>query len=154
MPLAIQDKEIDMSEQIEAFREKPQGRLKGMDARLQQLKTSAKESTEKADQVLHAQAARLRAGIDAGRASVEAAKTRMKDWAGSKKASLDQKVARWKADREEAHLKHRAEEAEEYASDALTVAVVAVDEAHEAAIEAVLARADADAAGAQIKRSA
>lgn len=134
-----------MSKHIEAFREKLYKRLNDVDAHIQELKASAKVGTEKADQVLNAQAARLRAGIDAGRASVEAAETRMKVWAGAKKASLDQKVDHWKADREAEQLKRRADEAEEYASDALTVAVAAIDEAQ---------RIDADAAGAPVKRFA
>jgi hypothetical protein len=79
----------------------------------------------------------------------------MKTWVGGKKASLDQQVAQWKADRKEEYLKRRANDAEDYASDAFTVAAAAVDDAHEAAIEAILARADADAAAAgSLKRSA
>jgi chromosome segregation ATPase len=144
-----------MSKQIDTFCENLRGKLNEMDARLQQLKTSAKAGSEKADQALQAQAKSLRTSIDAGRNSVETAKTRMKAWAGGKKASLDQKVASWKAERNQAHLKRRADDAEAYASDAFAVAAAAVDEAHEAAIDAVLARGDADAAeAASVKQSA
>jgi hypothetical protein len=149
----FQDKEFDMSQQIDAFCEKLRGKLNEVDARLQQLKASAKAGSEKAKQDLHAQAERLGASIDAGRASIEAAKTRMKDWVGGKKATFDQQVAQWKSDRKEEQLKRRADAAEGYASDAFAVAVDAVDEANKAAIEAVLARGDADAASS-VKRSA
>ena len=87
---------------------------------------------------------KLRASLDADRASIEAAKTRMKDWAAGKKATFDEKVARWKAQCKQEQLKRRAEAAEEYASDAFDVAVAAVDDASEAAIEAIIARGDAD----------
>ena len=68
----------------------------------------------------------------------------MKDWAAGKKATFDEKVARWKAQCKQEQLKRRAEAAEEYASDAFDVAVAAVDDASEAAIEAIIARGDAD----------
>ena len=45
-----------------------------MDYRLQQLKASAKAGSEKARQDLHSQAEKLRANLDADRASIEAAK--------------------------------------------------------------------------------
>ena len=133
-----------MSQQIDSFCEKLRGRLNEMDNRLQQLKASAKAGSEKARQDLHSQAEKLRASLDADRASIEAAKIRMKDWAAGKKATFDEKVAQWKAQRKQEQLKSRAEAAEEYASDAFDVAVAAVDDAYEAAIEAIIARADAD----------
>ena len=141
-----------MSKQIDAFCDNLRGKLNEMDARLQQLKASAKTGSDKAKQDLRAQAQSLQTNIDSGRASIEAANTRMKTWIGGKKASLDQQVAQWKADGKEAFLKGRADAAEEYASDAFVVAVAAADMANEAAIEAVLARGDADAAS--VKRSA
>ena len=62
-----------------------------MDYRLQQLKASAKAGSEKARQNLHSQAEKLRANLDADRASIEAAKIRMKDWAAGKKGNLRRK---------------------------------------------------------------
>jgi len=113
-----------------------------MDYRLQQLKASAKAGSEKARQNLHSQAEKLRANLDADRASIEAAKIRMKDWAAGKKATFDE--TQWKAQRKQEQLKRRAEAADEYASDAVAVAVAAVDDAYEAAIEAIIARGNAD----------
>ena len=133
-----------MSQQIDSFCEKLRGKLNEMDDRLQQLKASAKADSEKARQDLHSQAEKLQASLDADRASIEAAKIRMKDWAAGKKAIFDEKVAQWKAQRKQEQLKRRAEAAEEYASDAFDVAVAAVDDAYEAAIEAIIARGDAD----------
>jgi len=133
-----------MSQQIDSFCEKLRGKLDEMDDRLPQLKASAKAGSEKARQDLHSQAEKLRANLDADRASIEAAKIRMKDWAAGKKATFDEKVAQWKAQRKQEQLKRRAEAADEYASDAVAVAVAAVDDAYEAAIEAIIARGDAD----------
>jgi uncharacterized coiled-coil DUF342 family protein len=139
-----------MSKQIDASCDNLRDKLNEMDARLQQLKASAKVASDKAKQDLRAQAESLRTGIDSDRASIEEAKTRMTTWIAGKKASLDQQVAQLKAEGKEAFLKDRADAAEAYASDAFAVAVAAADEATEAAIEAVLARADA----ASVKRSA
>ena len=133
-----------MSQQIDSFCEELRGKLSEMDYRLQQLKASAKAGSEKARQDLHLQAEKLRANLDADRASIEAAKSRMKDWAAGKKATFDEKVVQWKAQRKQEQLKRRAEAAEGYASDAFAVAVAAVDNAYEAAIEATIARGDAD----------
>ena len=133
-----------MSQQIDSFCEKLRGKLNEMDDHLQQLKASAKAGSEKARQDLHLQAEKLRANLDADRASIEAAKIRMKDWAAGKKATFDEKVAQWKAQRKQEQLKRRAEAADEYASDAVAVAVAAVDDAYEAAIEAIIARGNAD----------
>ena len=133
-----------MSQQIDSFCEKLRGKLNEMDDRLQQLKASAKADSEKARQDLHSKAEKLQASLDADRASIEAAKTRMKDWAAGKKATFDEKVVQWKAQRKQEQLKRRAEAAEEYASDAFDVAVAAVDDAYEAALEAIIARGDAD----------
>jgi len=133
-----------MSQQIDSFCEELRGKLSEMDYRLQQLKASAKAGSEKARQDLHLQAEKLRANLDADRASIEAAKSRMKDWAAGKKATFDEKVVQWKAQRKQEQLKRRAEVAEGYASDAFAVAVAAVDNAYEAAIEATIARGDAD----------
>ena len=129
-----------MSQQIDSFCEKLRGKLSEMDDRLQR-KASAKADSE---QDLHSQAEKLQASLDADRASIEAAKTRMKDWAAGKKATFDEKVVQWKAQRTQEQLKRRADAAEGYASDAFAVAVAAVDEAYEAAIEAIIARGDAD----------
>jgi len=142
-----------MSQQIDSFCEKLRGKLDEMDDRLQQLKASAKAGSEKARQDLHSQAEKLRANLDADRASIEAAKIRMKDWAAGKKATFDEKVAQWKAQRKQEQLKRRAEAADEYASDAVAVAVAAVDDAYEAAIEAIIARGNADEVS-QVKLSA
>lgn len=141
-----------MSKQIDAFCDNLRSKLNEMDVRLQQLKASAKTGSDKAKQDLRTQAKSLQASINSGRASIEAANTRMKTWIGGKKASLDQQVVQWKADGKEAFLKSRADAAEEYASDAFAVAVAAANIANEAAIEAVLARGDADTAS--VKRSA
>ena len=96
-----------MSQQIDSFCEKLRGKLDEMDDRLQQLKASAKAGSEKARQDLHSQAEKLRANLDADRASIEAAKTRMKDWAAGKKATFDEKVVQWKAQRTQEQLKRR-----------------------------------------------
>jgi hypothetical protein len=135
---------MDMTKQIDSFREKLRGKLKEMDDRLRELKAGAKANLEEGRRDLDSQAQSLRASLDTDRASIEAAKTRMKDWAAVKKVTFDENVAQWKAQRKQEQLKRRAEATEQYASDAFAVAVAAVDNAYEAAIEAIIASGDAD----------
>jgi len=137
-------KEIEMSQQIDSFCEKLREKLNEMDDRLQKMKASAKANSKKTRQDLRSQVEKLQASLNADRTSIEAAKTRMKDWAEGKKATFEEKVAQWKDQRKQAQLNHRAEAAEEYASDAFVVAVAAVDDAYAATIDAIIARGDAD----------
>ncbi len=69
----------------------------------------------------------------------------MKAWAQQKKTMTADKIAEWKAQWQVKKLNDRADDAESYAVATMQVAAAAVDEAETAAIEAVIARIDADA---------
>jgi hypothetical protein len=84
--------------------------------------------------------------IEQDRAKVSAAEGEMKDWAENRKVATVDKVAEWKAKRETSKLQNRADKAAQYAAAAADVALSAVDEAEQAALEAWLARQDANAA--------
>jgi hypothetical protein len=70
----------------------------------------------------------------------------VKKWVDDFKAASNEKIAEWKDKREKAKLQSRAENAERYAVAAAVVALAAVDEAEQAALEAWLPRKDADTA--------
>jgi hypothetical protein len=59
-----------------------------------------------------------------------------------------EKIAAWKAQRDVKKLAAHADSAEDYAVASMQLAATAVDEAGRAAVEAVVARMDADAAQA------
>lgn len=69
----------------------------------------------------------------------------MKDWAQQKKTNTSEKITEWRSQRQVKTLTDRADGAETYADAAIEVAIAAVDEAERAAVEAIVARMDADA---------
>ena len=74
------------------------------------------------------------------------ARADIKKWLDDRKAATNEKVAEWKTKHEQTKLQNRAELAESYAEAAAVVASSAVDDAEQAALEAWLARKDADSA--------
>jgi len=96
------------------------------------------------DLAVHNHLERVRKRVEQGRAKVAAAQTEIKNWADEKKAVTGDKIADWKEKREADKLQIRADKAERAAAAASVVAIAAFDEAEEAALEAWLARYDAD----------
>jgi hypothetical protein len=82
------------------------------------------------------------------RTKLETAQADVKKWVDDFKAASNEKIAEWKDKREKAKLQSRAENAERYAVAAAVIALAAVDEAEQAALETWLARKDADTADA------
>jgi hypothetical protein len=78
----------------------------------------------------------------------------VKAWAQGKKAVTGDKIAEWKAGLQVKKLTARADDAESYAVAEMEIAAAAVDEAERAAIEAVVARIDADAVQAPAAKKA
>lgn len=86
--------------------------------------------------------------IEQERVKVAAAQNDMKKWMEERRSATTEKVAEWKAKFEKAKLQSYAESAERYAAGAAIVASAAVDQAQEAALEAWLARREAETAQA------
>ena len=84
--------------------------------------------------------------IEQDRTKLETAQADVKKWVDEFKLASNEKIAEWKAKREKTKLQSRAENAERYAVAAAIIALAAVDEAEQAALEAWLARKDADIA--------
>lgn len=80
------------------------------------------------------------------RTKLETAQADVKKWVDDFKLASNEKIAEWKAKREKAKLRSRAENAERYAVAAAFVALAAVDAAEQAALEAWLAGKDAETA--------
>lgn len=69
-------------------------------------------------------------------------------WLKDRKAQTEEQVSSWRQRRELKHLEKRADRAEEYAVNALVVAMLDADEAEIAVLDALDARLDADLATA------
>ena len=135
-----------MNVKIDSFCKELRTKLDGVDKRIKDLNASAKNATEKAKIEARAQLAALENRTKDQRAKLQAAEAKTKAWIEEKKQATSEKLAAWKAQHEVNKLTAHANGAEDYAVASMQLAAGAVDEAERAAVEAVVARMDADAA--------
>ena len=121
-------------------------KLHGIDRRLEALKGNAMALSEKSQDVIEGQLERIEQRIYDSRVSVEAANARVTTWLQGKKAGFDANRAAWKQGRDFHRLNSRADDAEAYAVAVFDLAAAAGEEAAQAALQAMLARNDANLA--------
>jgi len=90
----------------------------------------------------------VRARLDQQKARAQELRTKIASWKNEKQQHTADAIASWKQRQEIDKLQRRAERAEEYAADMVTVAANDFEEAEQAVYEAVAARMEADQAGA------
>jgi hypothetical protein len=138
-----------MSQRIDQFCENLRQKLTMTDSGLEGLKNKIGTKAGHVEQDVQNHLDRVHTRIEQGRAKLTTAQADMKSWAEERKAITSAKIAEWKAKRDLDKLRRRADSAERYAAAAIDVVVAVIDEAEQAALEAWLAREDADtAAGA------
>jgi light-regulated signal transduction histidine kinase (bacteriophytochrome) len=135
-----------MSERIDQFCENLRLKLTSIDKNMQQLKAKIDSKAQTAEQEVQIQLDAVKKRIAQDRTKLETAQADVKKWVDDFKLASNEKIAEWKAKREKAKLQSRAGNAERYAVAAAIVALAAVDEAEQAALEAWLARKDAETA--------
>ena len=135
-----------MSQRIDQFCENLRQKLTTAENGLEALKAKigAKAAHIKDDVQSHLDGVRDR--IERDRANVAAANAEAIGWLDQRASLTKEKIAEWKAKRDGARLRGRADGAERYAAATIDVAIAAIDEAEQAALEAWLARREADAA--------
>ena len=133
-----------MSEKIDQFVENLRDRLNAVDDRINNFKSSIDSANTKAD--VQAKLDKAKAGYEARKSEIEKAHQRIKASIEEKKTEANGEIAEWKNQRKTKKLEKRAQRAEEYAVDQLWIAMVAVETADYAAIEAIAARIEADEA--------
>lgn len=135
-----------MGQRIDQFCEDLRLKLTGIDSDLHELSAKIEGRAATAEQDVRSHLQRVRERIDQDRTRIASSENKAKAWIENKQAATGEAIAEWKAKREVAKLQARAEDAESYAAAALAVAMAAVDDAEQAALEAWLARQDAIAA--------
>ena len=135
-----------MSERIDQFCENLRIKLTSIDNNMQELKAKIDSKAQTAEREVRTQLETVKKRIEQDRTKLETAQADIKKWVDDFKAASNEKIAEWKVKHDEAKLRIRAEIAERYAVAAAVVALTAVDEAEQAALEAWLARKDADIA--------
>jgi membrane protein involved in colicin uptake len=133
-----------MSEKFNNFCSELRTRINDADRRIKDLKASALGASEKARVEARAQLAALENKAKEQKARTAAAEAKAKAWVEEKKTMTHDKIAQWKEQRDGKRLVARADLSEHYATTAMEIAASAVDEAERAAVEAVVARMDAD----------
>jgi hypothetical protein len=135
-----------MSEKFNNFCSELRTKINDADKRIKDLKASAVGAGEKAKLEAKAQLAALENKAKEQKARAAAADAKAKAWVEEKKTMTHDKIAQWKEQRDVKRLAARADLSEHYAVTAMEIAAAAVDEAERAAVEAVVARMDADGA--------
>jgi hypothetical protein len=135
-----------MSEKFNTFCNELRTKINDADKRIKDLKASAVGASEKAKLEAKAQLAALDNKAKEQKARTVAAEAKMKSWVEEKKTMTHDTIAQWKEQRDVKRLAARADLSEHYAVTAMEIAAAAVDEAERAAVEAVVARMDADGA--------
>ena len=135
-----------MSERIDQFCENLRMKLTRLDKNMQQLKATIDSKAQTAEQEVRTRLDAVKNRIAQDRTKLETAQADVKKWVDDFKLASNEKIAEWKAKREKAKLRSRAENAGRYAVAAAFVALAAVDAAEQAALEAWLARKDAETA--------
>ena len=135
-----------MGQRIDRFCEDLRLKLSAIDTRFDNLQAQIDAGAERGEAAVHGQLESVRGRIAADRARAQAAKAELESWSAQRKTTASESIAAWKARREMHKLARRADQAESYAAAAKVVALEAIDEAEEAALEAWIARRDAMAA--------
>lgn len=113
---------------------------------LESLKATIDTHAAQAEKDAHGQLEKVRDRIEQNRKKLVAAHKQVEEWAEHRKAEAKKKVADWKAKGDVAKLRTRADLAEQHAEATKQLAIAAIDEAEEAALEAWLARKDTEVA--------
>ena len=132
-----------MSEKIDRLVEQLRIKLHGIDRRLEALKGNSIATSEKSRDLVESQMDTVQQRIFDRRHAIEAANASVKAWI-EKRAAFDGQDRVREADADGSAMRTRADDAEGYAIAAFELAVAAADEAAQAALEALLARDDAD----------
>jgi len=135
-----------MSVKVDQFCDKLRDRLNALEGQMQSVKTSVKDVPAKAEKAVREKLDQARTKLEAQKERVEKARVELKARADQKVAEVKEAINEWKAKHEVRKLNARAERSEAYADAAMVLALASIDEAEEAALEAVAARMDADAA--------
>jgi len=125
---------------IDQFLEELRLKLASIDAAFVRLRAKMQIDAQRAEEGVRVRLARVRIGIERDRATRVAARAQMSQWNEGRTAMTSETIAARKGEEELASLRSRADQAERNAAAALQLALAALDEAEEAALEAWLAR--------------
>ncbi len=139
-----------MSARVNQCCDQLRDRLNTLDDQLSSLKSNIQELPKRGEQALQQCLTETRSKISIEKQKVEQAKASLKARAEQKADELKNTISEWKAKGNVSRLNTRAELAEQFAVDAVYVAMAALSDAEEAIIDATIARNDANEAAMQV----
>jgi hypothetical protein len=132
---ATQDLKQKLSQHIDAAREK-----------LDALKKDISAIHEEDKETLRQRQEDIRKHLDEQKGKAQKVLADIKSWKDEKVAHTQDAIGSWRQKRDLEKLQARAERAEDYALDLVSVAALDFEEAEQAVLDALAARFDADAA--------
>jgi hypothetical protein len=135
-----------LEQDIDQFLKELRLKLASIDGALERLKSKIEIDAQQAQDAVRVRLAKVRIAIERDRAKLVAADAQMSQWIEARTATTSETIAAWKAKHELTKLQNRADQAERNAAAARHVALAALNDAEEAALEAWLARRDANSA--------
>ena len=139
-----------MADTQESSKQKLSQEIDVAKGKLEALKREIGDMREEDKATLRQRQAEIRARLDEQKARAQALQGKITSWKDEKKQHTTEAIASWKQRRELDKLRKRAERAEDYAVDMVTVAAADFEEAEAAVYDAIAARVEAEetAAGA------
>ena len=135
-----------MPETEESSKQKLSHEIDTAKSKLEALKRNLAEMHEEDKATLRERQAEIRARLDEQKARAQDLRAKITNWQNEKKQQTAEAVASWKQRRQLDKLQNRAERAEDYAIDMVTVAAADFDEAEDAVYDAIVARVEAEEA--------
>ena len=115
-------------------------------SRLDDLQSDLKQLSEEDRESLEQKSEEIRGRLEQGKQRAQQMRADIVSWKNEKIGHTRDAIASWQQRREVRKLQSRAERAEDYALQAVTIAALDFEEAEQAVVDAVVARLDAEAA--------
>ena len=128
------------------LKQKLQKHLEDAKQRLEQVKQDVANLHEEDKEAIRKKSAEIQQRIKGQQDRAQQLRDQVSSWMRDKKQQTDDQIKSWRQKREIKHLQKRADRAEEYAINAVMMAMWDADEAEVAVLDALDARLDADAA--------
>ena len=133
-----------MSKKVDELRNSLQDQLNAAEARLNNVKASLDKASSETEAAITAKLDEAKNKFEWSKREAESAKAKVTAYFDEKKTETKAEIAEWKRERHQKKLDSRADKAEDYAVSAITMAVMTIDEAEYATLEAIASRIDAE----------
>jgi hypothetical protein len=142
----INTREKIMSAVIDNFTKQVHDDVEAVEERAKSLKKTIKSATKKTQDDIQSRLGAVKSNLEAKKHEFDRYRANLKMQFEEKEAEVKSSIEEWKMNREVKKLEDRADKSEEYAATAIAVAMVTMEEAEAATLEAICDRLDAESA--------